>query len=394
MATGEEADFYEALALFRPEEREIQAAARAFVEREVLPDIARHWEEGTFPRHLVPKLGEMGFLGPTLPEAYGGSESSPAAYGLILQELERGDSGLRSFASVQGSLVMHAIYRYGSEEQRRYYLPKLASGTYVGCFGLTEPDAGSDPAGMRTRARRGAGGWVLSGRKRWITNGSIADVAVVWAKDESDVVRGFLVDRGTPGFSTPEIKRKASMRASVTSDLVLDEVVVPEEQRLPSAEGLAAPLSCLTEARFGIAFGAVGAAMDCYAEVRSYLATREAFGRSLLATQLVQERLVDMVSRIARAELVAWRLAQLKEAGTLTYPQVSLAKRDNVRSALEVARMARELLGANGISLEFRSIRHMLNLETVDTYEGTYEVHTLVVGRALTGVGAFVASGR
>jgi glutaryl-CoA dehydrogenase len=389
----EASDFFRLEDLLTPEERQIRDTVRAFVDREVRPRIAEDWRQGRFPLELVPRMAEMGLFGPTLPEAYGGLGLGSVAYGLMMEELERGDSGLRSFASVQGALAMYAIYRYGSEEQRQHWLPRMARGEAIGCFGLTEPDAGSDPGAMRTRARRVPGGYALMGSKRWITNGSVADVAVVWAKDDEGRVGGFLVERGTPGFSAPEIRHKASMRASVTSELVLEDAVVPEEARLPGARGLGAALSCLTQARYGIAWGALGAAKACFEEALRYARERVAFGRPIAQTQLVQERLVDMLARIVRGELLVYRLGQLRDAGTLTYPQVSLAKRENARAALEVARMAREILGGNGISTEYGSFRHMANLETVDTYEGTYEIHTLIVGREITGYAAFGREG-
>lgn len=383
------ADFYRFDAMLTLEERQVRDAVREFVEREVRPVIGACWREGRFPIELVPRMAELGLFGPTLPERYGGLDLGAIPYGLMMLELERGDSGLRSFASVQGALAMYAIYRYGSEEQRQRWLPAMARGERIGCFGLTEPDAGSDPGAMRTRARRDGDGYVLDGAKRWITNGSIADVAVVWARDDEGEVAGFLVERGTPGFSAPEIETKASMRASVTSELVLEGVRVPADQRLPGARGLGAPLSCLTQARYGIAWGALGAAIACYEEALAYTKERLSFGRPIAAAQLTQERLVDMLARIVRGQLLVHRLGQLKDAGQMTYPQVSLAKRENARAALEVARMARELLGGNGISTEYGAFRHMANLETVDTYEGTYEIHTLIVGREITGEGAF-----
>lgn len=383
------ADFYRFDAMLTLEERQVRDAVREFVEREVRPVIGACWREGRFPIELVPRMAELGLFGPTLPERYGGLDLGAIPYGLMMLELERGDSGLRSFASVQGALAMYAIYRYGSEEQRQRWLPAMARGERIGCFGLTEPDAGSDPGAMRTRARRDGDAYVLDGAKRWITNGSIADVAVVWARDDEGEVAGFLVERGTPGFSAPEIETKASMRASVTSELVLEGVRVPADQRLPGARGLGAPLSCLTQARYGIAWGALGAAIACYEEALAYTKERLSFGRPIAAAQLTQERLVDMLARIVRGQLLVHRLGQLKDAGQMTYPQVSLAKRENARAALEVARMARELLGGNGISTEYGAFRHMANLETVDTYEGTYEIHTLIVGREITGEGAF-----
>jgi glutaryl-CoA dehydrogenase len=383
------ADFFRFESLLSPEERQVQEVVRTFVDRSVRPIIGEAWRAGRFPMQLVPEMAEIGLFGPSLPERYGGLGLGSVAYGLMMLELERGDSGLRSFASVQGALAMYAIYRYGSEEQRQRWLPAMARGEKIGCFGLTEPDAGSDPGAMRTRARREGEGYVLSGTKRWITNGTIADVAVIWAKDDEGKIGGFLVEKDSAGFSAPEIETKASMRASVTSELVLEGVRVGPDQRLPEAAGLGAPLSCLTQARYGIAWGAIGAAIACYEEALEYTSGRQSFGRPIAATQLAQERLVDMLARIVRGQLLVHRLGQLKDSGEMSYPHVSLAKRENARAALEVARMARELLGGNGISTEYGAIRHMANLETVDTYEGTYEIHTLIVGREITGHSAF-----
>lgn len=381
-------DFLNITELLKPEERQIQAAVRKFVDAEVLPHIARWWEEESFPAHLIKAFGEMGFFGSTLPEAYGGANLSSAAYGLIMYELERADSGLRSFASVQGALVMYPIYTYGSEEQKAYYLPKLASGELVGCFALTEADGGSDPGAMNTRARRDGDHYLLTGSKMWITSGNIADIAIIWAKDDEGVVRGFIVPTATPGFKANLIKHKVSLRASDTAELVLNEVRVPATQLLPQAAGLKVPLSCLTQARYGIAWGVMGALEAVYGEAREFAATRTTFGKPIAARQLVQHKLVEMVSEHSKGLLLAWRLSQLKDAGQLRYHQVSLAKRNNVRVALQGARLARELLGGSGITLEYHAIRHMLNLETVDTYEGTFDIHTLIVGRELTGLEA------
>jgi len=382
-------DFYAVEELLTEVQRSARDTVRRFVDREILPHIGRWWLEGRFPTELIPRLGELGVLGANLPEEYGCAGLDNVSYGLLMQELERGDSGIRSFASVQGALVMYPIYAYGSEDQRRQFLPRLARGELVGCFGLTEPTAGSDPAAMNTRARRTARGWVLSGTKMWITNGSIAHLAVVWAKDESDTVRGFLVPTDTPGFSAHDIHTKASMRASVTSELVLEDVEIPEDLALPGAVGLGKALGCLTQARYGIAWGAVGAAVACFEEALSYARERVAFGRPIAATQIIQERLVDMLTKITTSQLLAYRLGQLKDAGHLHYSQVSLAKRHNVRAALEVAREARQVLGAYGITTEYHAMRHAANLESVDTYEGTYDIHTLIVGREITGYEAF-----
>jgi glutaryl-CoA dehydrogenase len=376
--------------LLTPEEKEIQKAARRFLEKEALPHIRDWWEEGVFPTHLIPKFGEMGFLGPTLPPEYGGAGVSSAAYGLMAYELERVDSGLRSFASVQSSLVMYPIYAFGSEAQKREFLPRLARGEMVGCFGLTEPDGGSDPHGnMKTRARLEGDTWVLTGTKMWITNGNLAHIAIVWAKDEAGRVLGFIVPTDSKGFQAREVKRKMSLRASVTSELILDEVRVPESLRLPQAEGLKAPLSCLTQARFGIAWGAMGALEAVYAEAVAFAGSRSTFGEPIAKKQLVQAKLAEMLAWHTEGLLLAWRLARLKDEGKLKPAQVSLAKRQNVKKALEAARLARDILGGSGITLEYHAIRHMLNLETVYTYEGTHDIHTLVLGREITGLSAF-----
>lgn len=383
------ADYYMLDGLLSDDERLMRDTVRRFVDREVLPHIGGWWLRGEFPRHLVGPLGDLGVLGANLPSEYGAAGINNVAYGLILQELERGDSGLRSFASVQGSLVMYPIYAYGSEAQRRHWLPRLARGEAIGCFGLTEPSAGSDPAAMQTRARRRGDEWELTGSKMWITSGSLADVAVVWAKDDGGEILGFLVERGTPGFSAHELKTKASMRASDTSELVLDGVRLGDDARLPDAKGLKAPLSCLTQARYGIAWGAVGAATACFEEALGYARDRVAFGRPIAATQIIQARLADMLTELTKAQLLVYRLGQLKDQGLMRHTQVSLAKRNNVRVALEIARAARSILGAYGITLEYHAMRHSANLESVDTYEGTYDIHTLILGRDLTGFNAF-----
>ncbi len=379
-------DYYQTLEdLFTSEERQVRAAARDFLDAEVMPNILEWWESGVFPRHLVPRLGEMGFLGANLPREYGASGVNSVAYGLLMYELERADSGLRSFASVQGALVMYPIYSYGSEEQKRKYLPKLAAGALVGCFGLTEHEGGSDPGAMRTRARKDGESYVLSGAKMWITNGNIADIAIVWARDDDGDVRGFIVPTDTPGFRANEVKHKMSMRASVTSELVLDEARVPASQMLPGVKGLRGPLSCLTQARYGIAWGALGALEAVYSDALAFSQSRATFGKPIAARQLVQSKLVDMLADHTKGLLLAWRLARLKDEGRMAYNHVSLAKRENVRAALKAARTAREILGGSGITLEYSVIRHMLNLETVDTYEGTYDIHTLILGRDITG---------
>ncbi len=382
-------DFYGLEQQLSSEETQIRDAVRRFVDAEVRPHAGEWWQAGTFPTDLIPKLAELGVFGPTLPEQYGGLELSPIAYGLMMQELERGDSGLRSFASVQSGLAMYAIYRYGSEEQKTRYLPEMARGHIIGCFGLTEPDAGSDPAAMRSVAKSVPGGVKITGVKRWITNGNLAKIAIVWAKDDTGTIRGYIVRTDAMGFAAKHITTKASMRMSVTSELYLDEVFVPEDHILPLSRGLGSPLGCLTQARYGIAWGTVGAALDCLNEAALYAKSRIAFGKPIAATQLIQERLVDMLSLTVDMQLKALQLGRLYETGVMRYPHVSLAKRDNARAALVVARMAREILGGNGISVDYGPIRHMANLETVDTYEGTYEVHTLIVGRDLVEENAF-----
>jgi len=391
-AGGYRVDYFGLDDLLSEDERLTRDTISRLVDREVIPRIGRAWLAGEFPSDLIPKLGALRVFGANLPQRYGCAGMNNVAYGLIMQELERGDSGIRSFASVQGALVMYPIYEFGTEEQRRRWLPAMAAGEKIGCFGLTEPTAGSDPGAMQTRAQRASSGWVLNGTKMWITNGSLADVALVWAKDDAGEIRGFLVDPRAPGFAVHDIHTKASMRASVTSEIVLEEVRVSEEDVLPGAVGLGAALRCLTQARYGIAWGAVGAAIACYEEALAYARERVAFGRPIAATQLIQERLVNMLTEITKAQLVAHHLGRLKDAGTLRYTQVSLAKRSNVRMALHIARDARTILGGYGITLEYHSMRHAANLETVDTYEGTYDVHTLIIGRDITGLDAFGAS--
>jgi glutaryl-CoA dehydrogenase len=385
---------YEALDFYRIEdeldeaERAAQAAVRDFVERAFLPQVVRHVRrDGSFPLELVPAMAELGLFGANL-QGYGCAGMGNVAYGLVMQELERGDSGLRSFASVQGGLCMYPIYTFGSEEQRERWLPRMARGELLGCFGLTEPDAGSDPASMRTRAERRGDRWVLSGVKRWITNGSIADLALIWARTPEGVA-GFVVDKGTPGLEARDIQGKFSLRASITSELFLTDVEVPEANRLPGAKGLKAPLACLTQARYGIAWGAIGAAQACFDEVRRYASERSVFGRPLASLQIPQQKLVWMATEITKAQLLALRLGRLKDRGRAHHAMVSMAKMNNVDMALGVARLARDLLGANGIVDDYQSMRHMVNLETVRTYEGTHDVHTLILGRELTGFDAF-----
>jgi len=377
-------DFLQLDELFDDEEQLARETVRDFVSKEFLPRIQEHIRlDGSFPMELVPKLGELGMFGANL-QGYGCAGMNNVAYGLVMQELERGDSGLRSFASVQGSLVMYPIHSYGSEAQKERWLPELASGNAVGCFGLTEPDAGSHVGGMLTRAERRGDAWVLNGTKRWITNGSLADVSIVWAKTD-DGVQGFLVERGRPGFEARDIKGKFSLRASVTSELFLQDVELSDDDRLPGVRGLRGPLSCLTQARYGIAWGAIGAAMACYDEALQYTREREVQGGPLAGKQLTQEKLVFMLTEITKSQLLALRLGRLKDAGKLHHTMVSMAKRNNVDVALQIARAARDLLGANGIVDDYQSMRHMLNLETVRTYEGTHDVHTLILGEHITG---------
>ncbi len=380
-------DFYQLDELLSPEDRMTRAAVRQFVQREVTPHVEKHFADSTFPLELIPRLAEFGVFGANL-KGYGCAGMNNVAYGLIMQELEAADSGLRSFASVQSALAMYAIYAWGSEEQKNRYLPLMAQGKLIGCFGLTEPDHGSDPGGMETRARKDGHGWILNGMKRWITNGSIADLAVVWAKIDQGIT-GFIVEKGAPGFSTREIHGKFSMRASITSELFFDDVRLDAGAQLPAARGLKAPLACLTQARYGIAWGAIGAARTCYQCALDYTRARKQFSRPLAGYQLVQNKLVNMLTEITKAQLICLRLGQMKDAGTMRPEHVSLAKRNNVQMALDIARTARDMLGANGIVNEYPVIRHMLNLETVNTYEGAYDVHTLILGRDITGIGAF-----
>ncbi len=381
-------DYYGIEELLTEEERMVRDAIRDWVEAEFLPIVATHHREETFPVHLIPKLGELGVFGATL-KGYGCAGLNHVAYGLIMQELERGDTGLRSCASVQSALVMYPIHAYGSEIQKETWLPRLQRGEAVGCFGLTEPDHGSDPGSMKMRAVKKGDSYVLNGTKLWITNGSIADLAVVWAKGDDGEIGGYLVEKGTPGFSTLDIHGKFSMRASITSELSFQDCRIPLENKLPEAKGLRAALGCLSQARYGIAWGAVGAAMACYDWALQYAQTRIQFGKPIASFQLVQRKLVWMVTEITKAQLLALRLGRLKDQGTVRPQQISLAKLNNVQIALETARLARDIMGAAGIVDEHPIIRHMLNLETVVTYEGTHDIHTLIVGRDITGLSAF-----
>lgn len=380
-------DFFGLADLLTDEERQVQQLVGRWVDERVLPIIGDAFDQHTFPRDLIPEMAEMGLFGPTLQD-YGCAGLSNIAYGLIMQELERGDSGLRSFASVQSGLVMYPIHKYGSDEQKQQWLPDMAKARKIGCFGLTEPDGGSDPGAMKTHAKKQGGDWVINGAKMWITNGTVADVAVVWAMTDNGV-RGFLVEKGTPGYSARDIHKKMSLRASITSELFFDNVRIPARNQLPKAEGLAGPLGCLTQARYGIAWGVLGAAQACYQEALTFAKSRILFGRPLTHTQTIQIRLADMLRRITTGQLLAWRLGKLKEDDAMHHTQVSLAKWNNCRLAIDIARDARDLLGGMGITTECCPIRHANNLESVITYEGTETIHQLVVGREITGIAAF-----
>jgi glutaryl-CoA dehydrogenase len=374
------------------EERLARDSVRRFAQAEVVPIIADCYEEGRFPIELIPHLAEIGVLGANLPETYGCAGMNNVAYGLVMQELEAADSGIRSFASVQGSLCMYPIYEFGSEEQRRKYLPDMAAGKLIGCFGLTEPNFGSNPGGMLTRAEKRPGGWVINGAKAWITNGSIADLAIVWAKvaeSDNEIFKGFVIEKGTEGFTTRETKHKLSLRASVTSELFFQDCFIPDDGLLPGSRGLKSPLMCLNQARYGIAWGAVGAAMSCFDTALKYSKERVQFGRPIGGFQLTQRKLVEMLSEITRAQLLCLHLGRLKDGKKLKSAQVSLAKMNNVSMALECARISRSILGANGITGDYPIMRHMCNLESVYTYEGTHDIHTLILGEYLTGLKAF-----
>ena len=382
-------DFYSITDLLTDEELLIQQTANDFVKAEFMPLISEHYENGTFPMELIPKLGELGFMGSSLPEESGGAGVSNVAYGLILHELERGDSGLRSFASVQGSLVMYPIHAYGSDDQKAKWLPGLGAGNLIGCFGLTEPNFGSNPGGMTTRCKRDGDNWIINGNKMWITNGSLADVALVWARDEEGIVRGFLLEKGMDGFSSSDIHGKLSLRASVTSELSMDNVSVKDSSRLPNIEGLKGPLSCLTQARYGIAWGMVGAAVDCYNTALNYAKERKQFSKPIAGYQLTQAKLADMVTSITESQLLVYRLGRLKDEGKMTFQQVSMAKRNNCSMARDIAKLSREILGGNGIVGDYSPIRHMANIESVYTYEGTHEMHSLIIGENITGLSAY-----
>ena len=376
--------------LLSDEERLTQSEVRKFVEAEITPIIAQCFEEARFPVNLIPALAELGVLGANLPEEYGCAGMNNVAYGLVMQELEAGDSGIRSFASVQGALCMYPIFQFGSEDQKRKWLPQMAAGKVIGCFGLTEPNFGSNPSGMLTRAKRVSDGWVLNGSKAWITNGTMAQIAIVWAKtDEDDEIRGFIVERGTKGFTTRETHHKLSLRASDTSQLFFEDCLIPVENLLPGSGGLKSPLMCLTQARYGIAWGAMGAGMSCFDTALKYSKERVQFGRPLAGFQLTQKKLAEMATEISKAQLLCLHLGRMKDAGTLRPVHVSMGKMNNVAMALECARTSRGILGANGITGEYPIMRHMCNLESVYTYEGTHEVHTLVLGQHLTGESAF-----
>jgi len=388
MSSFKGADYYNTESLLTPEEIMIRGTVREFVSEEVIPIIEKHNREATFPIHLVLKMADLGLFGSTLPQKYGCAELNYVSYGLLAQELERGDSGIRSFVSVQSSLVMYPIFRFGSDAQKEKWLPQLANGTKIGCYGLTEPDYGSNPSGMVTKAERVDGGFILNGAKMWITNGTIADVAVVWAKLDG-VVHGFIVEKGMKGFTAPEMKGKQSLRASVTSELIFDNVFLPEENLLPKTEGLKSALMCLNQARYGIAWGVVGAMMACYDSALNYAKSRIQFSKPIAGYQMTQEKLVYILTEMTKAQLLNLQLGRLMDKGKAKHVHVSMAKRNNCEKALEIARISREILGANGILDEYPIMRHATNLESVKTYEGTHEMHTLILGEDITGIPAF-----
>lgn len=385
----ESPDFYNVDDLLTEQQLLIRNSVREFVKKEISPIINDCCQQAKFPVHLVKRFGDLGVLGPFVSEQYGGGGLDYISYGIMMQEIERGDSGMRSTVSVQGSLVMFPIYKYGSEAQKMKYLPKLASGEYLGCFGLTEPNHGSNPSGMETKITDQGDHFLLNGSKMWISNSPIADIAVVWAKNEQGRIKGLIVEKGMEGFSAPEIHNKWSLRASITGELVFDNVKVPKENLLPLADGLSGPLGCLDSARFGIAWGAIGAAMDCYDTAKRYALERKQFDRPLASFQLVQKKLAEMLTEITKAQLVCWRLGKLKDEGKATTAQISMAKRNNVAMALDIARESRQILGAMGITGDFSIMRHMMNLESVVTYEGTHDIHLLILGNEITGIQAF-----
>ena len=382
-------DYYNLTDSLSEEELLIQKTAYDFVQKEFMPLVNKHYEDGTFPMELIPKMGELGFIGSSLPEESGGAGISNVAYGLILHELERGDTGLRSFASVQGALVMYPIHAYGSDDQKEKWLHQLGNGSKIGCFGLTEPNFGSNPGGMVTRCVRDKDDWIINGNKMWITNGSLADVAVVWAKDEEGIIRGFLLEKGMDGFTSSDIHGKLSLRASITSELSMANVRVPDSARLPNIKGLKGPLSCLTQARYGIAWGMIGAATDCYNTALKYSLERKQFSKPIASYQLTQSKLAEMLTRITEGQLMVYRLGRLKDSGKMTFQQVSMAKRNNCMIARSIAQTARGILGVNGITIDYSPIRHMANIESVYTYEGTHEMHTLILGQDVTGIAAY-----
>tara|TARA_B100001029_G_scaffold47757_1_gene37859 strand:+ start:462 stop:1631 length:1170 start_codon:yes stop_codon:yes gene_type:complete len=382
-------DYYNISDFLSDEELLIQQTAFDFVKTEFLPLINEHYEKGTFPLELISKLGDLGFLGSSLPIESGGAGVTNIAYGLILHELERGDSGLRSFASVQGALVMYPIHAFGSSEQRAKWLSDLGKGIKIGCFGLTEPNFGSNPGGMATACKKDGDDWIINGSKMWITNGSIADIAIIWAKDGEGIIRGFILEKGMKGFTSNDIHGKLSLRASITSELSMVDVRVPDSSRLPNIEGLKGPLSCLTQARYGIAWGMLGAAVDCYNTALEYAKERKQFSKPIAGYQLTQAKLAEMLTKITEAQLMVYRLGQLKDQGKMSFQQVSMAKRNNCAIARDIAKISREILGGNGITIDYSPIRHMANIESVYTYEGTHEMHTLIIGEDVTGLPSY-----